>query len=396
MMLSTIMMRKPLLEWNRRLLHKRLTIGFLGGSITDARPRHNWPRYVAEWLSSSYPEMRFCIENAAIGATGSDSAALRVKRDIIDRGCHTVFIEYAVNDEETSSTRRQRTREGLVRQLLKAGISDIIFVYTYSAAMKNDMENGQYPATIAELEKLAQHYHIPSVWVGKHGLEQVAAGRLTMEQWLPDGLHPHEYGSRIYAECVIEYLQQQLLAPDEVFAARLGEDKDKASLSARIAGRASRVISQNSYNDQSVELPPALDQLCWEHVSELPLQEIAACGSWLQQRWHSYEWIDHMLETSSIGDSLSFTFEGRGLMLLFDYGSGSAEFQYRLDEGEWQFSNRDLPDWVGEEGWLRLFDCGDGLTSGKHTFQLVVAEPQRGKLHNKPLFVRLGKVGIIR
>lgn len=393
-MLPTIMMRKPLLEWNRRLLQKQVTIGFLGGSITDARPRHNWPRYVAEWLSSSYPEVRFCIENAAIGATGSDSAALRVKRDIIERNCHVVFIEYAVNDEDISSARRQRTREGLIRQLLQAGISDIIFVYTYSAAMKDDMEKGQYPATIAELEKLAQHYNIPSIWVGKHGLEQVAAGRLTMEQWLPDGLHPHERGSQIYAESIIAYLQQQLLAPDKVVAARA--DGFKASLSAQIAQKASMVSSRNGCHNQTIEIPPALDQLCWEHVCELPLQELATCGSWLQQRWHSYEWIEHMLETCQTGASLSFTFAGRGLMLLFDYGSGSAEFQYRIDEGEWQFSDRDLPDWVGEDGWLRLFDCGDELGFGEHTFQLIVVQPQRERLNNKPFFMRLGKVGIIR
>lgn len=401
----TIYVRRPLQQWNQAMRRGMATIGFLGGSITDARPRHNWPEYVMEWLSGHYPTVRFRVENAAIGATGSDLAVLRVERDIIGRRCDAVFVEYAVNDEQASSIRRQRTREGLIRQLRKAGVNDIIFVYTFSESMKEDMERGQYPATIAELERLAQYYQISSIWLGKYGLEQVASGRLSMEQWLPDGLHPKEQGSRIYAECVIAYLQRELLQPEQLLLAAEAAD-DRALLQAEAVtptapSAAAQAVALTEAPaapataapaaEQAV-LPDPLDPLCWERVGELPLSQLATTGEWLELRC---EWVELMLETKQLGAGLSFVFEGRGLMLVFDYGARSAEFFYRIDEGEWQYSDRDLPDWVGESGWLRLFDCGDELAQGRHSFELVVAEPQR-ELDGEQLFFRLGKVGVIQ
>lgn len=407
----TINVRRPLQQWNQAMRRGMATIGFLGGSITDARPRHNWPEYVMEWLSANYATVRFRVENAAIGATGSDLAVLRVQRDIIGRRCDAVFVEYAVNDEEASSIRRQRTREGLIRQLRKAGVNDIIFVYTFSESMKEDMERGQYPATIAELEQLAQYYQISSIWLGKYGLEQVASGRLTMEQWLPDGLHPKEQGSRIYAECVIACLQQELLKPEQLLLAA-GAADNRALLQAEAATAATptkapvaapaatptapSAIAPAAPAAAQAELLEPLDPLCWEQVGELPLSQLSTTGEWLELRWHGCEWVELMLETKQLGAGLSFVFEGRGLMLVFDYGAQSAEFFYRIDEGEWQYSDRDLPDWVGESGWLRLFDCGDELAQGRHTFELVVAEPQREHAVEQKLFFRLGKVGVIQ
>jgi len=421
MTLPSIRPRRPLKQWNTCLQQGSVTIGFMGGSITDARPRHNWPEYVTEWLMLTYPNVRCRIENAAIGATGSDLAALRVERDMIKRNCDVVFIEYAVNDKDVPSKRRRRTQEGLVRQLLNAGITELIFVYTFSSDMKEAMEQGHYPASIAELEELASHYHIPSIWVGKHGLEQVAGGKLTMEQWLPDGLHPQEQGSRIYADCVIRYLQSELLKPDALEKANFVPEHELfvREQERNIQELESKVVKLEAFHiDHSADawrmermegslpqalkhnviplLPRALDSRCWEYVTELPMSELHTEGQWVEQRWHDYEWIDIMLETRQLNASLRFSFQGRGLMLVFDYGYRSAEFVYRLDDGEWIHSNRDCPEWVGAEGWLRLFDCGDDLEARQHTFELRVVEPMHERQAALGDFIfRLGKVGVI-
>ncbi|WP_029192644.1 hypothetical protein [Paenibacillus harenae] len=71
------------------------------------------------WLAEQFPDARISVENAAIGATGSDLAAFRAKRDLIDRGCDLVFVEYAVNDEGTPPEQRGRSREGLIRAKLR-------------------------------------------------------------------------------------------------------------------------------------------------------------------------------------------------------------------------------------------------------------------------------------
>ncbi|MCL6444234.1 MAG: SGNH/GDSL hydrolase family protein, partial [Alicyclobacillus sp.] len=173
----------------------RLTVGFIGGSITDARPGHNWPEGVLAWLVERYPNVRIVVENAAIGATGSDLAVFRADRDLVRHNCDLVFVEFAVNDMGLAAERRYRTREGLLRKILKSGRTDVVVVYTYAQDMYEDMMHNRVPASIAEFEELAAHYGLPSVWMGLYALDEVKRGRMKWEEWLPDGLHPTQRGS---------------------------------------------------------------------------------------------------------------------------------------------------------------------------------------------------------
>ncbi len=81
---DTIRRRGGLRRTARRLREGGLTVGFLDGSITDARPGYNWPEPVLAWLQGAFPGVRLAIENAAIGTVGSDLAAFRARRDILE------------------------------------------------------------------------------------------------------------------------------------------------------------------------------------------------------------------------------------------------------------------------------------------------------------------------
>jgi hypothetical protein len=143
----------------RRSLHRvwesasrgQLAVGFLGGSITDGGNGINWPESVLNWFGATFPEAQIRVENAAIGATGSDSGCLRADAEIIERGCDLTFIEYAVNDGGHSTERRGRSREGLIRKLLAAR-QEVVLVYTFSEEMREAMEANQMPPTVAEFE----------------------------------------------------------------------------------------------------------------------------------------------------------------------------------------------------------------------------------------------------
>lgn len=361
--------------WNHRSnLHRtrrgiqegRLRVGFIGGSITDARPRHNWPEPVIAWFTEQYPELRIAVENAAIGATGSDLAAFRAKRDLIDTNCDLVFIEYAVNDEGEPTLKRNRSREGLIRQLLADGQRDIVIVYTYSQNMYSAITQGLVPDTINEFERIAEHYELSSVWMGLYAFEEVKKGKLRFEEWLPDGLHPTSRGSLSYGQSVIAYLQKELPYADHAVEA-----------------------DQVSYL-----IPKPLDTQCWDDVFDLSFHHIHTRGSWAIRRWPHLEWIDQVLETSAIGAELSFSFEGRGLVLGFDFGRSSAEFRYRIDDGEWQVMERERPSWVQDDGWYRLSCFGDDWGSGRHRFELEVIHGNRPECTGTNF--RLAKVGIIR
>lgn len=41
--------RRSLGRTQDKIASGKLIVGFIGGSITDARPRYNWPEYVIAW-----------------------------------------------------------------------------------------------------------------------------------------------------------------------------------------------------------------------------------------------------------------------------------------------------------------------------------------------------------
>lgn len=320
-----------------------ITLGFIGGSITDPRPEWNWPEPVSAWFVETFPGVRVYVENAAIGATGSDLAVFRAQRDLIERDCDLTFIEFAVNDSGSPSEQRMRSREGLIRKLLAGEGRDIVLTYTYMQLFYNDMIQGKMPDSIAEFEQLAYHYALGSVWMGLHALQEVQKGRMRWEDWLPDGLHPQQRGSLSYAQSVIAFLETELRSSPATAATPAGAD-----------------------------LPAPLNLCNWEKAFALPFSDVRLEGPWRVRNWPKLAWIERVLHTAAVGARLSFSFEGRGLLLGFDFGKSSAEFRYQLDQGLWKPSNLDRPEWLGPDGWYRTFLVADDLPAGKHTFELEV------------------------
>ncbi len=322
-------------NFRRAIESGTVRVGFLGGSITDQKTGTRWPEGFAAWLTSKWPKVRWIFENAAIGATGSDLAVFRAKRDILERGCDLVFVEYAVNDNGTPPERRARAREGLLRQLLASGRSDVVLVYTFMREFHADMEAGRMPASIADFEILADHYGLNSVWSGLHAWGEVRDGVMRWEEWLPDGLHPEHRGSHSYAHAVIAGVEKALAS--------------KAKSKARPAPR---------------------DPLCWEKPRIIPFAEIERTGPWTERRWGALNWIDQVLFTTAPGATLRGKFRGRNLVAGFDFGSASSEIRWRIDAGEWETSVRDRPAWCGASGWYRPLVLAENIKPGFHTFEL--------------------------
>jgi hypothetical protein len=339
------------------LKNGKITLGFIGGSITDGRAPWNWPEPVTAWFVEKFPGVRVQVENAGIGATGSDLGVFRAQRDLIDRGCDLVFVEYAVNDNDTAVENRKRTREGLIRKLLGEQ-RDVVLVYTYCQKMYNDMIAGKVPASIAELEKLGEHYSLGSVWMGLHAMRENLKGQMRWEEWLPDGLHPQYRGSLSYGQSVTAFLERELLTKPSSTAIPFG-----------------------------AKLPKPINKKNWEGAYALDFSDVRLEGPWSIRRSLTSVWMEQIVNTAAVGAKLSFHFTGRGLMLGFDFGKSSAEFRYRLDGKAWKDSKRDRPAWCGNEGWYRTFLVADDLKSGKHTFEVEVVH---GNPTEDPAIVCMG------
>lgn len=351
--------RRGLSSTRRALVEGRLTLGFIGGSITDGW-ENRWPSPVAGWFAEAFPNVMITAENAAIGATGSDSACLRVDEEIIGRGCHLTFVEYAVNDSEQTDEARGRSREGLLRKLLAAG-GDVVLVYTFRQEFYADMIAGRVPASIAAFERLAEHYEISSVWMGLHALQEVRAGRMRWDEWLPDGLHPGHRGSWSYAQPVIAFLRQELAGAGETGAGG--------------------------------PLPAPLYDKNWQSMTLLPLTEVRLEGPWIRKRIYGGNHVTQVLETHAPGARLAFDFTGRGLVLVLDYGKISSEFQYRLDGGAWMPVVRERPDWAGPRGMVRALLISDELVPGPHRFEMEVTHGDRKECGGTEC--RLALIGVL-
>ena len=321
-----------------------LTVGFLGGSITEARVPHNWPQYVENWFLLHFPDLRLQVENLALGATGSDVAMLRMEREVLPCRCDWMFVEYAVNDIGTDSETRSRSREGVLRRLLREGNTDVVIVYTFCQDMYPDMEQNRMPPSIEEFEQLARYYHLPSVWMGMYALELVRKGQLKWEEWLPDGLHPQYAGSRLYGEAVCRLLESELLS-----------------------------IGSNSERQKGGDaLPSPHNVRNWENLERIPFEQMEWASPFRLFRCQDLKAADQILSTSAPGASVTIPFTGTGLVLGFLFGSDSCEFLCSVDGSRPVRSNRDRPAWCGKNSWYRTYPAATDLPYGSHVCCLTV------------------------
>lgn len=334
--------RRPLSRFVRAMEKGEVRIGFLGGSITDPRSNDRWSDMVIYELCSLYPDVKIRVSNSAIGATDSLHAVMRVEQDVLRHDCDLVFIEYAVNDGGLGYDMYQRSREGLIRKLWKSGC-DLAITYTYDHGMQKDMMVKRLPESIVGFEKLAEHYQIPSVFMSSYALDCVKKGLLRWEEWLPDGLHPANCGSRYYARPVLDLLRSELARREAAW-------------------------------DRT--MPAALEENNLETCFRLPFEEVELTGYWFERRPLDLALVYNMLSTFAPGSGLKFAFEGTGAVMCVDFGMAAADFMYRVDGGEWKCSNWERPVWFNlDRGWTRNFILADGLEKARHEIEITVCAP---------------------
>lgn len=341
---------------------KHITIGFIGGSITDPRGRERWGEFLVSWLISDFPEVMVDVENVAIGATASDYAVIRVEKDLIPHGCDLIFIEYAVNDNKLSSDLRNASREGLIRKLLHGTQADIVIVYTYCADMLEPMLDGRMADSVAEFEYIARHYGISSVFMADYALHEVLRGMLRWEEWLPDGLHPENIGSRFYAKPVYELLKHAL------------EDSDGTSLCRQTP----EIFSDN-----------------WEFAETFPLDRVQRIGYWRLYRCLDLPLVRQILSSTCIGSRLRFSFTGTGLVLTLSFGWMAADYRWRINDGKWHTEAYERPEWMDDYNWLKTKTLIHGLKKGTYTAEFEILPPKADAAHKGTAF-EVCAIGILK
>ena len=184
---------------------QEITIGFLGGSITQGSlssgPETCYAYLVYEWWRKSFPQAYIRYVNAGIGGTTSQFGVARVEEHLLKYEPDFVLTEFAVNDENTEFF--QETYEGLVRKIYGNACAPALLL----------MCNVRYDdgASAEQMhEKIARAYQIPMVSMKAAIWRAVEAGRIKRHNMTPDYLHPNDAGHKLVAEVIIAFLEKVL------------------------------------------------------------------------------------------------------------------------------------------------------------------------------------------
>ncbi len=212
---------------------EKLTVGFLGGSITQgslsSTPETCYAYRVYDWFRKTFPQSEFTYVNAGIGATDSQFGCARVREDLLSKNPDFVLLEYAVNDEATEHFRE--TFEGVMRQILRADSHPALMVMynvCYDTGANAQLQHA----------KVVRHYDIPAVSMQSTIYPELLAGRIENREITPDNLHPNDAGHELVASVItygLEEIRKDLATPEAPaeFPAPLTENAYETSVRYR-------------------------------------------------------------------------------------------------------------------------------------------------------------------
>ena len=314
---------------------KELTVAYLGGSITYGTnyTKNCWRTMFDEWLRSEYPDASITMINAGYGGTGSSFGAYRVDEDVLAHNPDLVFIEYAVNDNHFASkygryavTKKsvQEFYETIILKIYEHNPeTDIVMVYTQTAAMKRDEQS-----TVAH-EELAEYYNINSVYFGCYLNDYIKENSLVSTDYIFDGIHPNDKGYALMMKPLVETFENTLVAAENGLVSKVLPEKTKS-----------------------------------EHV-RLDAYRVPTTAITFSEGWTISEFG---CKSTTPGATLSFKFTGDEVGVYTYIGGEAGSVYYRMDGGSW--TKKSLTGTAGND----RIPLGIKVEYGEHTFEIKVSD----------------------
>ncbi|SEM03542.1 protein of unknown function [bacterium A37T11] len=291
---------------------KELRVAYLGGSITQVDDRYR--RQATAVISRIFPKNDISEISAGIPGTDADLGACRVSDQLLTRHPDVVFVEFAVNGGFPEGM------EGIIRKIKKADSrTDICFLYAATAGQLAYYGQGRVLPHIAELEKLADHYQIPSVHMALLPALLLQYGKLVPKGdpaslpsrlvFTQDGVHPLERGGNLYAGSIGRMMKAALLQQNE--KSGLGDD-----------------------------LPPPYYADNWEDADwEDPMKAAKFSDGWKEipvsgKLTQFSAWFPSVMAAGNAGDAFTVSFEGDAIGLFDIGGPEVGQLRVKLDGKE--------------------------------------------------------------
>ena len=339
---------------------KEATVAFLGGSITEMR---GWRDQVKDDLEQRFPETTFRFIDAGISSLGSTPHAFRFAGDVLSQEPSLsfpgqvvpdlLFVEAAVNDHTNGFGPREQVlgMEGIVRHALQANPSmDIVFLHFVYEPFLEMLGAGEVPDVILNHERVANHYHLPSLNLATEVFARMEAGEFDWKQF--GGTHPSWFGHKYYTAAVDALLDA----------------------CTKPAGE---------YSTTPHVLPAPLETACYANGTLVePSAARKLRGFRLDPDWTPSDeagtrrgFVHVPVLACENGGSLVFEFDGTAVGLYCVCGPNAGVLSYSVD-------GRAYPPLDTYTAWSRslhipwLYMLADGLDSGHHVLKLKIV---RGK-----------------
>lgn len=259
---------------------EEVTVAYLGGSITEGYLVNSVQNYAYKttiWLKQTFGNDKIKYVNAGLSGTSSTIGLLRVEQDVLEKSPDLVFIEFAVND--ANDTTSKMMYESLIARILNSETAPaVVLIFTV-------LENGY---TCEEhMSAIGEAYELPMISVNSALSDELSSGALSWADYAQDEAHPNNQGHTYIAE-FIEYLFADIIAGQTV-------DTEMDYTTCKKFGDA--YSGMNFYNTKNLYLPQM--------------------GGFVESNSNITHFQNNWLWGKEGGDGMEFTMTGKNLILLY-------------------------------------------------------------------------------
>ncbi len=319
---------------------KKLTVGFLGGSVTAGAFASSyskcWAGLTGAWLRETYPDATIRTVDAGWGGTGIEIGTYRLQSDLLKQDPDLVFVEFAVNDyyRDTAPENVISYAESVIWMIHeKNPTTEVVFVLVgEKTATANLNQRNAY-------QKVADAYHIPVIDLCTAMQEQLRKTNTSWEQYFADVVHPNDNGYAFYAEQVKQGISACFEADREVISERTVYYREMPKSK----------IGKTDYSHAQLLKATLIKSATYKGFScqSVSTYYYGACL------------------TGSVGAELTVTFEGTDFALLYKVDSADSKIECQLDGG-------DTITYSGISGSTMFDYLYRGLENGKHTIKIKI------------------------
>lgn len=338
---------------------EELTIGFLGGSITQgslATEHQNTYAYrVYTWWEKAFPEAHFHYVNGGIGGTTSHYGVSRAVTDVLMYQPDFVVMDFSVNDEANEFF--QETYEGVVRKILGWRSAPALILLN-NVFYDTGLNAQEYHNAVGEW------YRVPYVSIRDTLYQQMKNGVYTRQELTPDGLHPNDKGHELVAGEITAFLETV---------------KKQAEEEAVSACESSLPLSDAA-------LPAPMTQNAYENAKRLTIREISPLLSGFRADTEEKTGhLDHFRNGwigKKAGDAITFEVEASCIAVQYrkTINRPAVRAELILDGDA---AHKILLDGNFDEDWgdcLYLQSVLHHAVKAKHTIEIVIPEnEEKGK-----------------